>query len=201
MKLNRLEKLMMNQPLRTPLVEYLYLGRHVSELDGNLAGKKVLEVGCGAGVWMETMLRYLGVAQVHAFDADPDMVKRAQKRLARYIPARVTLMVADVTRIPEEDASFDAVFDIAILHHVEDWRAALREISRVLCPGGFFYLEEVTRKGLEGWFNRTFFEHPQEDRFDTAELVAGLEKNGLWVESRQERAGGGYVMVGGHKAR
>lgn len=129
------------------------------------------------------------------------MVRRAQKRLARYIPARVTLMVADATCIPEEDASFDAVFDIAILHHVEDWRAALREVGRVLRPGGFFYLEEVTRKGLEGWFDRTFLEHPQEDRFDTVELVAGLEKNGLWVESGQERAGGSYVMVGGHKAR
>lgn len=62
MKLNRLEKLMMNQPLRTLLLEYLYRGRHVRDLDGDLAGKVALEVGCGAGVWTETMLRYLGIA-------------------------------------------------------------------------------------------------------------------------------------------
>jgi len=40
------------------------------------------------------------------------------------------------------------VFDFAILHHVEDWRAALADIARVLRPGGRFSFEEVTATAL-----------------------------------------------------
>ena len=57
------------------------------------------------------------------------------------------LFVGDAERIDVPDASFDAVVDYGILHHVPDWRRALREIARVLKPGGMFYFEDIL-KGL-----------------------------------------------------
>lgn len=81
----------------------------------------------------------------HAFDLDPNMVWQARQRLAAYPPGRVTLYQADVTAIPEPDASFDAVFDFGILHHVPAWPVAVAEIHRMLRPGGRFYFGEVTR--------------------------------------------------------
>ena len=112
-----------------------------------------------------------GAAEVHAFDLDPDMVRRARARLAPYLEAgRLRLEVGDASAIPAESASYDAVFDFGILHHVPDWRAAVAEVARVLRPGGVFFFEEVTRQALDRWVFRTFFEHPTEDRFGREDL-------------------------------
>lgn len=123
---------------------------------------------------------------MHAYDLDPDMVFRARRRLARYLPSRVRIAVGDATHLPEPDETFDALFDFGVLHHVPDWRAAVREVRRVLKPGGHFFFEEVTRQALERWVSRTFLDHPRENRFSAAGLLAELEGNDLHV-------GGQYV--------
>ncbi|MBI5529080.1 MAG: class I SAM-dependent methyltransferase [Deltaproteobacteria bacterium] len=56
---------------------------------------------------------------------------------------RAIVSVGDVTAIRADDETYDAVFDFGIIHHVPDWRAALREIRRVLKPGGRLFAEEV----------------------------------------------------------
>ncbi|CAA7602294.1 Methyltransferase type 11 [Acididesulfobacillus acetoxydans] len=172
MILNSLERFFMNQPLRTSSVEY-YLKKirfgKVGLTAGSLEQKKILEVGCGSGIWTEALLKHYDVKEVHAFDIDKKMVDLAYRRLSRYIPGKLLLSMGDVTDIDERNGSVDVAFDIAILHHVEDWQRAIREIARVLLPGGVFFFEEVNKKGLEGWFNRTFFRHPTDNRFSTEE--------------------------------
>jgi ubiquinone/menaquinone biosynthesis C-methylase UbiE len=153
-------------------------------------------------VGTEIILKRFGAADVHAFDLDRDMVRRARQRLAAYPPGRVTLYQADVTAIPEPDAGFDAVFDFGIIHHVPAWRVAVADIHRVLRPGGRFYFEEVTRQALERWFYRTFLDHPSEDRFSAEEFVATLEAQGIVVgKGYLTRFFGDFVLGVGRKPR
>jgi SAM-dependent methyltransferase len=91
---------------------------------------RVLEVGCGWGELAERIARETG-ATVVATDLSPRMVELAR---ARGIDARV----ADVQDLPFADGTFDAVVAAWMLYHVPDLDRALREVVRVLKPGGTF---------------------------------------------------------------
>lgn len=179
MKLNSLEFALMNNPVRAAaqwrLETPLLIGPR-----GTLAGKRVLEVGCGRGVGMEIVLS-LGAAHVTGFDLDPEMVALAQKRLAKY-GERARVFIGDAEAIDAPDAGFDAVVDYGILHHVPNWPQALKEIARVLRPGGVFYFEDLL-KGLIGARPvQALFDHPQVSQFYGREFRAGLEAAGLRVD-------------------
>ena len=160
MKLNTVEKALMNNPVRSTL-QRRYQAALLQRLGGNLEARRVLEIGCGRGVGTEIIFERFGAGEVHAFDVDPDMTDQARIRLARYTPNRLKLYVGDAAAIDEPDTSFDAVFDFAIIHHIPNWKDAVAEVARLLKPGGKFYFEEVTSHALDRWFYRTFLEHPQ----------------------------------------
>ena len=164
MRLNAAETALMNNPLRAAIQRRLE-ARRLLEIGGRLGRGRALEVGCGRGVGVELILDVFGAEEVDAFDLDPQMIARAQERLrGRKEPVR--LWVGDVTAIKAPDGSYDAVFDFGIVHHVPDWRAALREIHRVLRPGGRLYAEEVFERFISAPLWRRLLEHPQENRFD-----------------------------------
>lgn len=194
MKLNRVETALMNNPIRE-LLQWRYEAPLLERLGGRVDGLAVLEVGCGRGVGVEILLRRLGARHVTGIDLDPKMVALARQRLPAYGPDRITLRVASATAIPAPDAAFDAVFDFGIIHHVPDWRAAVREIRRVLKPGGRFFFEEVTSHALGRWSYRTFLDHPRNDRFSGVEFVAEIERHGIVVGGRVvERFFGDFVL-------
>ena len=170
----------MNNPVRA-FVQRHHEARMFKALGGKTTGQKVLEIGCGRGVGTEIILERFGAGEVHAFDLDPKMIGLARKRVAKFPAEKLQLYVGDAERIDAPDNSYDAVFDFAIIHHIPDWPNALHEVARVLKPGGKFYFEEVTRKGLERWSYRTFLKHPTEDRFSGPEFIRKLETNGVNV--------------------
>jgi ubiquinone/menaquinone biosynthesis C-methylase UbiE len=180
MKLNRVEKALMNNPARA-LAQQRYEAPLMERLGGRAEGATVLEIGCGRGVGTEIIFRRFGAKRVHAFDLDPEMVGLARRRLSAFPADRLKLSVGDAAAVEEEDASFDAVFDFGIIHHVPDWRRAVAEVARVLRPGGRFFFEEVTARALGRWSYRTFLDHPKDDRFGAAEFVAELERRGIAV--------------------
>jgi len=194
MKMNNIEKFLMNNPIRAAL-QRRYEVPLFEQLGGRTEGLRVLEVGCGRGVGTQEILQRFGAREVHAIDVDPDMINLARKRLTGYPSERLRLSVGDVTRIKAEDRTYDAVFDFAILHHVPVWQEGVAEIHRVLKPGGRFYFQEVTRHFLDKWFARTFLEHPVENRFSAREFVAELEAQSIRVgQNWVERGGGDYVF-------
>ena len=136
MLLNRVEKAMMNNPVRAAFQRRLE-GRMLFEMGGPMRGGLALEVGCGRGVGTQIILDRFKAERVHAFDLDPDMVDLARRRLRKHGDA-VRLWAGTVTQIDAPDDTYDAVFDFGIIHHVPDWRSALTEIHRVLKPGGRF---------------------------------------------------------------
>ncbi|HLF01100.1 MAG TPA: class I SAM-dependent methyltransferase [Anaerolineales bacterium] len=179
MKLNSLEFALMNNPVRAASQRWLETPLLIG-LRGSLAGKQVLEVGCGRGVGVEILLAF-GAAHVTGFDLDPKMIALAQERVAKYGDyARV--FVGDAEAIDAPDSSFDAVVDYGIIHHIPNWQQALIEISRVLKPGGVFYFEDLLKGLIKPWPARVLFDHPQATQFYGREFRAGLEAAGLRIQ-------------------
>ena len=199
MKLNSVEKALMNNPVRA-LLQRRYEAALMERLGGRTEGMRVMEIGCGRGVGTEIIFERFGAREVHAFDLDPDMVGLARRRLSRFPPERLRLSVGDAASIGAEDASFDAVFDFGIIHHVPAWRRAVSEVARVLRPGGRFFFEEVTTNALGRWSYQLLFEHPAEDRFGGEEFVAEVEREGIVVGGNfVERLFGDFIFGVGRK--
>ena len=122
----------------------------VAFTDNELPGEAdVLEVGAGGGFNAQALLRRFPNWKVTATDYDPEMVELAGARLERFAD-RVRLEQADATALRYDDASFDVVLSIGVLHHVGAWEKALREAARVLRPGGALVVVDL----LDGFFIR-----------------------------------------------
>ena len=128
MKLNRIEKALMNNPVRA-IVQWSHEARLMERLGGRVEGARVLEIGCGRGVGTQIIFERFGAREVHAFDVDPDMIARARRRLPGYPSNLLTLFVGDAEAIEADDASYDAVFDFGIIHHVPAWQRAVSAIA------------------------------------------------------------------------
>jgi ubiquinone/menaquinone biosynthesis C-methylase UbiE len=102
---------------------------------------RVLEIGAGTGL---NIAHYPdGIAELVIAEPEPGMRHRLQRRLGRHaLPARV--IDAPAERLPVADASVDTVVSTLVLCTVDDPEAALREIARILRPGGqLLFIEHV----------------------------------------------------------
>ena len=195
MKLNLVEKLLVNNPARA-LVQRLYEGPLLRKLGGRLDGARVLDVGCGRGVGVQILLEQFCAGQVYGLDLDPQQVRRAQQRFAGKSEGRIVLAVGSVDKLPFPSEYFDAVFDFGMLHHVVDWQAGVAEIQRVLKPSGLFFFDEVTRAALTRWIYRTFLDQPVENRFSEAEFMAELPVHGIEPLGRLHRVLSNDIFIG-----
>jgi SAM-dependent methyltransferase len=92
-----------------------------------LSGRRVLDTGCGLGMYVRAFRRFTD--QVYGIDVDPDKIAEASRELPN-------LQVAPAESLPFEDNFFDVVLSHEVWEHVDDDRAAAREAVRVLKPGG-----------------------------------------------------------------
>ena len=193
MLMNRIETAVINSPPRRWLQRAVE-ARILEQLGGRMAGGTALEIGCGRGAGIELILDRFAADHVLGLDIDEKMIASAHRRLAER-SGQVGLRLGDAGRTGLPDNSVDAVFDFATVHHICDWRAALREVHWVLRPGGRFYFEEVTRHALERPTYRALFDHPQQDRFTARQLTDTLDRLGLHVGTRHVALiSGDYVL-------
>lgn len=111
---------------------------------------RVLDAGCGNGDY--TRLALQQDVRVWAFDLSPEMVASTERRLSAAGLAAEELQVASVVDIPYPDEMFDVVICFAVIDHVPDEHRteAVRELVRVLKPGGTLYINTPNRYAY-GW--------------------------------------------------
>lgn len=113
------------------LVNAYYARPAMVALAGDVAGRRILDAGCGSGP-LSAALRDRG-ALVTGIDASARMLALARRRLGDDVP----LHLGDLSdRLPFADGAFDAVVASLVLHYLEDWGPTLAELRRVLRPGG-----------------------------------------------------------------
>ncbi|MEA2358160.1 MAG: hypothetical protein QOI62_1420 [Solirubrobacteraceae bacterium] len=118
------------------------------------AGLDVLDVGSGQGI---DLVRYARAgARVTGVDLTPRHVELARAHLAAAgLPGAVVL--GDAERLPFEDSKYDLVSSNGVLHHTPDIEAALREIRRVLRPGGRARIILYNRSSLHYWIAQVLY--------------------------------------------
>jgi SAM-dependent methyltransferase len=112
---------------------------------GDLAGKDVLEVGCGSGFAVQLFAE--AGAKVTAVDLTDWAVATTRARLDAF-GLEGDVRRGDGEDLPFADASFDLVFSWGVIHHSSDMEAALRELVRVCRPGGRLVLMVYNRRSL-----------------------------------------------------
>jgi ubiquinone/menaquinone biosynthesis C-methylase UbiE len=103
-------------------------------------GGRVLEIGCGRGIALPVLARLLRPSRLVGLDPDASLLGEARGRLDACGVA-AELVPADVRRMPFPDGAFDLVVDFGTCYHIARPVLALREIGRVLVPGGLFVHE------------------------------------------------------------
>jgi ubiquinone/menaquinone biosynthesis C-methylase UbiE len=108
---------------------------------------KALDLGCGSGNLTRHLIA-LGVCTVSADVSDDFLEAIRRKYAATGLSETLKLSGADLANVPE--AHFDLVATYSVLHHVPDYPAIVREMCRVVKPGGVLYLDhEVTETYYE----------------------------------------------------
>lgn len=125
-------------------------------------GMKVLEAGCGTGaMWKakESLIR--ACSKLVLSDFSEAMVEAAKGNIGNY--ANIEYKVLDIQEIPYEEDAFDVVIANMMLYHVPDLDKALKEVRRVLKPGGFFYCATYGEHGMIEYLSKVLSAYGAED--------------------------------------
>jgi len=138
-------------------------------------GNKILDVGCGTGGMFKTLARY---GEVYGIDKSSQAVGYAK---ARSLANLVVLSSAD--SIPFDDATFDVVTCFDVLYHkwVQDDSLVLKEIQRVLKPGGIMFVREASYNWLRSQHDELVWTN---HRFTRDELSQKIKKAGFKIIKR-----------------
>src|SRR5215471_5979753 len=101
--------------------------------------ESVLDVGCGSGRLLRRAYRYWPDAHLIGIDPAPGMIEKA-----KLLTPFATFYTSMAEALPLEDASIDLALSTTSFHHWQDQAAGIREITRVLRPGGYFILVDFS---------------------------------------------------------
>ncbi|MFQ5952794.1 MAG: class I SAM-dependent methyltransferase [Candidatus Omnitrophota bacterium] len=108
---------------------------------------RVLDVGCGTGKFISSLLDQSGGIKLDGVDISPDMIKVASSKFEK---DNVNFKVGDVENLPYENSMFDIVTCCHSFHHYPDQRKAVSEMYRVLKKTGKLMIVDGCRDGLRG---------------------------------------------------
>jgi len=118
----------------------------IIERSGIKPGMRVIDLGCGSGAFALFIARVVGGGgKVYAVDIQPAMLQQLEGKLAKTENQdirNIELKQASAYELPFEDGSLDLVYMVTVLQEIPDRGRALREIRRVLKPGGILAVTE-----------------------------------------------------------
>ena len=107
-------------------------------------GERVLEVGPGTGYYTPDVAEWVAPAgTVEVLDLQQEMLDHTLRRARERGLSNITPARGDARELPYADASFDAAYLVTVLGEIPDQEAALRELARVLRPGGRLVVGEL----------------------------------------------------------
>ncbi len=149
------------------------------------AGKEAVEVGCGTGLILDRVARF--TTHAHGIDLSAGMLARAAQR-------GLTVSQASATALPLANASVDVAYSFKVLAHIPDIAGAMREMARVVRPGGYviaeFYNARSLRRLVKALKPPTAVSDKTNDehvftRYDDATAIRSYLPAGLeWVGTR-----------------
>jgi len=148
MEMTRLEKWLVNCDKKAER-NVARVRRQLAELPSQ-AIRDVLELGCGTGA-VAAFLAQTYHMMVWGTDYDPEQIQIARKRHLEN--EHLIYRVEDATRLSFKDSSFDLVVSQNVFHHLSHWKTAVREVARVLRPGGFLLWLDLA---FPEWIARPF---------------------------------------------
>lgn len=167
----------------------------LDRLPVSLAGATVLDLAAGPGTWTR-LFAEAGATQVVWHDRSREFLAIAEEHLAGIDEAR--FVIGDLARLPYRAETFDLVFCRVSLHHSPSQARTVREIARVLSPGGVAALvtnriTRVTRRVPLGWKKPLHYLTPAVNAFSGRHLASAvwsidwllrrhLEESGLVIE-------------------
>ncbi len=108
------------------------------------AGERVLEIGPGTGYYTLDLADWVGhEGSIEIFDLQQEMLDHTIRRAREQGLWNVNPTQGDAQELPYEDDSFDAAILVTVLGEIPDQEAALRQIARVLRPGGRLVVGEL----------------------------------------------------------
>jgi len=157
-------------------------------------GESMLEVGCGTGVFLPGLAAIAGPeGRVVGLDHSASFLDEARKRLIDAALAdQVELVEGDVHDLPFADATFDAAHCERVLMHVADPALAIREMQRVVRPGGRVVIAEVYAAGA-----RMAHPDPEAEGLISSMLVSGIRNTSMGIALRGLLIQAGFTDVGG----
>jgi len=152
---------------------YPYLNTHIPF--GDVAGRKVLEIGLGYGTVAEKLME--SGALYHGLDIAAGPVQMARHRAA-LLGKSADIRQGSALINPHPDATFDHVITIGCLHHTGDLAQALREVHRVLKPGGRTTIMVYNALSYRQWFRSPFTTYRRRTNpdFSWSNVKANLRK-------------------------
>lgn len=138
-------------PLYDPLTKLLGADRARRKLFDQASVQpdhRILDIGCGTGTFAVSIKRWLPTVDVVGLDPDPKALARSHRK-ARAAGVSIRFDQGFANALPYTDASFDHVFSSLMFHHLQqDTKlATLREVRRVLKPGGSLHLLDFVEPG------------------------------------------------------
>ena len=150
------------------------------------AQDRVLDLGCGIGNILIALSERIDFMHPPVgVDVSPDLIHIGEREIAKAgLHDRIGLEVAPATRLPFEDGAFDVVLTSHVLKHLDDevLLTGLREVARVLRPGGRFLLwefEKSARSALLFWSARLSGLPPPFQLRTMAEFSGALRSTGF----------------------
>jgi len=178
MRMNYLEYLFMTfdagrEPYLKSIVKELH---RVSSLE---TGKIILEIGCGNGIGSRMIDEIFQPRELVATEYDPRLVEVARLKNQG---SKIRVEPGDATNLKFSDNKFDAVVGLSVIHHIPNWRRCVEELRRVIKPGGYLIIKELSIETFEtpiGRIAKRLVEHPYGSMLSREKFIKHTAKTGF----------------------